>query len=220
MSLVSTARCRRIGVRQARTINSANLWCLKSPLSDRSVVLSGDMQMLLFYYCEGDPVVFAAEYGQIELVRSPGTPPAVANATVTLKDGSLQARVLIDGTEQASVNLQALRQNCGDSVLAVTAKELASFAMRIRNWQSAISACHRCNAGDLATVVETVERFVRMRRRTTIGATLRSTPTAHPALVLGAVALALRSRAFLSDLDNNPWCAHTRLMRSDDGSDG
>jgi len=217
MSLATRARRQKLGVRQARTSNSANLWNLKSPLADRAVTLSGDMRMLLFYQCEGDPAVLSAQYAGAALDLSDTGTEAVADALVVLQDGSTQARVLDDGSTRALVNITALRNSCGCSAISVSAGDLLATSLRIRNWRAAIAAYDRCADMDLTSIVGEVETYVRLRATTSIGALVRDLNTHHPSLVLGAAIYALRRRLITSNMDSAPWCMHTRLARLPNG---
>lgn len=218
MSLATRARERILGLRHARTSNSSNLWHLKSPIATDAVTLSGDMRMLLFHYCEGDPTVHRAKYAGAELDLSIGESKAFADAVVVLEDGSSQARVLDDGSTIALNNIASLREACGQSIRSITAADLLSASLRIRNWRAAIAAFHRCCGTDLVPLVDEVQSHVRLARCTTVGNVVNLLSTHHPSHVIGATVLALRSRAVLSNLDTAPWSAHTRLQRLDNAS--
>jgi len=100
MSVTTKARQRRLGVRQARTSNSANLWTLQSPTAECPVTLSGDLRMKLFFYCEGDASVRDAEYREsliqvhlqqrrwIARSHGPATEASVASELVTPLHGA------------------------------------------------------------------------------------------------------------------------------------
>ncbi|WP_426803941.1 hypothetical protein [Stenotrophomonas sp. SrG] len=125
MSLTTNAMQRRLGVRQARTSNSANLWTLQSPRAECPVTLSGDLRMKLFFYCEGDAEVREAEYCEPRLeVRLDGG-PYVVDAFVTLTDGSIQARMIDDGSDRARRDIDAMTAECGHSVAVLTTRDLA-----------------------------------------------------------------------------------------------
>lgn len=218
MSLATRARKRMLGVRQARTSNSANLWHLKSPVAERAVMLSGDLSMLLFYYCEGDPTVYKAEYAGASLDLSLGEVEAFADALVVLEDGSFQARALDDGSPRALANVTALRGTCSHHTISVSAGDLLDSSLRIRNWKAAIAAFHRCNGADLRPVVDDVESYIRLSSSATIQSLVRHLGRHQPLHVIGATVLALRERAISSNMDSAPWCMHTRLMRLDHAS--
>ncbi|HHA2743668.1 TPA: hypothetical protein ACOFBO_000238 [Stenotrophomonas maltophilia] len=215
MSLVTRARKRILGVRQARTSNSSNLWHLKSPLASHAVTLSGDLSMLLFYYCEGDPAVHRAEYAGPEVDLSIGGMEAIADAVVVLEDGASQGRVIDDGSTKALTKISALQEAGGRSITLITVGDLIEASLRIRNWKAAIAAFHRCGGVDLAPLAGEVESHVRLRRFTTLGNLVNDLDAHHASHVVGAAVLALRARSFLSNLDTAPWSLHTRLMRVD-----
>ncbi len=217
MSLATRARKQFLGVRAARTSNSANLWHLKSPIASHAVTLSGDLSMLLFYYCEGDPVVYRAEYAGAKVDLSIGSQEAIADAVVVLEDGSSQCRVVDDGSPKTLGNIAVLQEVCARPITSIAVSDLLSASLRIRNWRAAIAAFHRCQGMDLGPLAEEVESYVRLRRITTLGNLVNDLDAHDPSLVLGAAVLALRSRAVLSNLDTAPWCTHTRLMRLNHG---
>lgn len=218
MSIVTRARERKLGIRQARTSNSANLWVLQSPLSDQAITVSGDMRMLLFYYCEGDPEVHGAQYSGNALDLSFGEAKAFAHALVEFGDGSLQIRVLDDGSTAAADNISALKRRCGRSIYTVGASDLQHSAMRIKNWRAAVAAYHRCRRVELAPVIPEVETYVRRHKASSIGALVRELARHPPALVVGATAYALRCRSIASNLDSSPWSLYTRLSRQANGA--
>lgn len=213
MSLTTKARQRRLGVRQARTSSSANLWTLQSPKAQFPVTLSGDLRMKLFFYCEGDADVREAEYCEPQLeVRLDGD-PYVVDALVTLTDGSIQARMIDDGSDLARRDIDALTAECGHSVVVLTTRDLAQSMMRIRNWQSAISAFHRSRDAGLAALAEDIESVIRRRGKATLGEIIQAYRQWHPAVTIGATVLALRARSLESDMDAQPWSVRTRLYR-------
>lgn len=217
MSLATRARKRILGVRAARTSNSANLWHLKSPIASHAVTLSGDLSMLLFYYCEGDPAVYRAEYAGAEVDLSIGNQKAVADAVVVLEDGHSQCRVVGDGSPKILSNIAALQEVCCCPITSISVGDLLGASLRIRNWRAAIAAFHRCQGMDLAPLAEEVEAYVRLRRITTLGNLVNGLDSHHPSHVVGAAVLALRSRAVLSNLDTTPWSMQTRLARLSHG---
>ncbi|MBN6150173.1 hypothetical protein JR065_07460 [Xanthomonas sp. AmX2] len=213
MSVTTKARQRRLGVRQARTSNSANLWTLQSPTAELPVTLSGDLRMKLFFHCEGDPTVRDAEYREQELEVPLSGGPVCVDALVTLIDGSIQARMIDDGSDRARRDIEAVSAGCGYSMYVLSIRDFGRSEMRIRNWQAAISAFHRSRDADLTSVAEDVELIVRRRGRATLGEVMQCHRQNHPAVVIGATVLVLRARAIASDMDANPWCTHTRLLR-------
>jgi hypothetical protein len=213
MSLTTKARQRRLGVRQARTSNSANLWTLQSPRAECPVTVSGDLRMKLFFYCEGDADVREAEYCEPRLeVRLDGG-PCVVDALATLTDGSIQARMIDDGSDRARRDIDALTAECGHSVVVLTTRDLAHSKMRIRNWQAAIAAFHRSRDAGLATLAEDVESMIRRRGKASLGEIIQTYRQWHPAVAIGATVLALRARSLESDMDVQPWSVHTKLYR-------
>lgn len=214
MSMVTTARRRALGVRQARTTNSANLWNFQSPVDEHALTLSGDMRMKLFYYCEGDPTVLHADYGDRGTDIHADGRVAKADAVVTLLDGSIQARVIDYGSPQRTVNIAELGAGCGASLRVLSATDFGRQALRIRNWQAVISAFHRCRGTDMRAASLAIETNITRRAKVTLGDLLGTQGSIHPALVLGAAAHLLHNRIIESDLDANPWSLHTRLWRA------
>lgn len=214
MSLVTKARQRRLGIRQAWSSNSANLWMLQSPTAESPVTLSGDLRMKLFYYCEGDPTILSTEYRERALEIPSGVDTVVADAMATLVDGSVKAFAIDDGSRRSKENVDALSIVCRESLVVIGTRDLGRFAMRMRNWQFAISAYHRSRGSDLGQVAQEVEAVVRRRGKTSLGEVMRSQGPIHPAVVIGAIVLALRNRVICSDMDTNPWSSHTKLLRA------
>ncbi|KAG0771889.1 hypothetical protein G6F22_016121 [Rhizopus arrhizus] len=215
MTGTTKARHRRLGVRQARTSNSANLWTLQSPTAECPVTLSGDLRMKLFFYCEGDASVRDAEYRESLIQVHLDSGSICLDALTTLMDGSIQARMIDDGSDRARRDIETLSADCVYSVSAFSTRELGQAKMRIRNWQAAISAFHRCRGSDLTSLAEEVESVVRRCGKVTLGEVIRALNQVHPAVVIGAAVLALRARSIGSDMDANPWSVHTRLLRSE-----
>lgn len=213
MSVTTKARQRRLGVRQARTSNSANLWTLQSPAAECPVTLSGDLRMKLFFYCEGDASVREAEFREPLIQVHLGSGSICLDALTTLTDGSIQARLIDDGSDRARRGIEALTAECGYSVSVFSTRDFGQAKMRIRNWQAAISAFHRCRGSDLSSLAKEVESMVRRRGKATLGEAIRGLKQAHPAVVVGAAVLALRARSISSDMDVHPWSVHTRLLR-------
>ncbi|HDS0923427.1 TPA: hypothetical protein QDZ10_001903 [Stenotrophomonas maltophilia] len=169
--------------------------------------------MMLFYHCEGDPNILAAEYAGIALDLTTSEAEAIADAIVVFQDGSSQALALDDGSPRALARIAALRQSCGSSVTTISAGDLLASSTRIRNWKAAIAAYHRCMGADIPSVVQEVKDYVRLRRTTTVGSLVRDLNGHHPSLVVGATVFALRTRSITSNMDSSPWCMHTRLAR-------
>lgn len=217
MSVTTKARQRRLGVRQARTSNSANLWTLQSPTAECPVTLSGDLRMKLFFHCEGDPNIRDAEYREplTQVLLDSG--PISLDALTTLTDGSIQARMIDDGSERARRDIEALSAKLGKSVTIFSTRDLGQAKMRIRNWQAAISAFHRCRGSDLTFLAKEVESMVRRRGKATLREVIRTLNQQHPAVLVGATVLALRTRTIGSDMDAHPWSVHTRLFRCGHG---
>lgn len=213
MSVTTKARQRRLGVRQARTSNSANLWALQSPTAECQVTPSGYLRMKLFFYCEGDASVRDAEYREQLIQVSLGSGSICLDALTTLTDGSIQARMIDDGSDRARRDIEARSTECGYSVSVFSTRDLGQAKMRIRNWQVAISAFHRCRGSDLTSLAKEVESVVRRRGKATLGEVIRGLNPGHPAVVVGAAVLALRARSIGSDMDAHPWSVHTRLLR-------
>ncbi|KAG1092728.1 hypothetical protein G6F40_012781 [Rhizopus arrhizus] len=130
-------------------------------------------------------------------------------------DGSIQARMIDDGSDRARRDIETLSADCVYSVSAFSTRELGQAKMRIRNWQAAISAFHRCRGSDLTSLAEEVESVVRRCGKVTLGEVIRALNQVHPAVVIGAAVLALRARSIGSDMDANPWSVHTRTLPAD-----
>jgi len=170
--------------------------------------------MKLFYYCEGDPTILSTEYKERALEIPNGVDTVVADAMVTLVDRSVKAFAIDDGSMRSKENVDALSVVCRDSLVVIGTRDFCRFAMRIRNWQFAISAYHRSRGSDLGPVAQQIEAVVRRRGKATLGEVMRSQGSIHPAVVIGATVLALRNRVISSDMDANPWSSHTKLLRA------
>lgn len=172
--------------------------------------------MLLFFYCEGDPTVLSADYSLPNTHPSLLANETIASAVVKLDNGFTQVRVLDDASGRSLASIARLKDSLGATLLVISLGDLATKSLRIRNWQSAISAYNRCQRIGILPVIQEVKDRIRRGGSTTIGSMVNQLAHYHPSDVIGAVVAALRERSITSNLDSSPWSMHSRLGRGSD----
>lgn len=163
--------------------------------------------MHLFYYCEGDPDVLAADYAPVPTTCPPQDQDLQPDAVVMLRTGMKQYRFLDRRAEETRRRSQ---QADDPRFRFITASELESRWLRIKNWQEVLAACHRCEISSISRYKASVLELLSSNTQHTVGSLIDSL-AAPPALGLGAIAHLLRERRVFADLDRKRWTWATQV---------
>ena len=164
--------------------------------------------MHLFYYCEGDPDVLAADYAPGPTTCLPQDRDVQPDAVVMLRTGTKQYRFLDRRPEEAPRRSQ---QADDPRFRFITVNELESSWLRIKNWQEVLAACHRCETSSISRYKLSVLEILLGNTPHTVSSLIESL-AAPPALGLGAITQLLRERRVFADLDRERWTWTTRVV--------
>lgn len=187
-----------------------NIWVVRPPFAEEDLLLTSDIAFELFYYLEGDPKYVDIEYPSLKASFSEA-PISIADYvfaiaadacghTTTIKFSHEISNANV--TTQVSDELESLTR-------IVTLDELDSNVQRVENWRRIIPCIRRVKLLPMASLERVIVQKLRDGKRQTIRQIIKAHSNESTAILLGALALALRHRHIKADLDTKPWSLNT-----------
>lgn len=208
MSLSKIARRAMLGTRGSAS-DRASIWQLKSPTSAMTSLV-GDLRMQLFFYCEGDPDLLAADYSPSPIINPLMEAEVLPDVLATLRSG-LEQYIFLDDGSARSDRVKCMVGNCDLRFRHVGVGELESNWIRIKNWQALVAICNRSSGWNLNPQRHAIIDLLADREEIAVESIVRRLDRHSPALVLGGLAQLLRERSISADLDHGFWTWSTPI---------
>lgn len=213
------------GVRQDNSDVRSGIWVVHSMQDTRRIPLLGDLRHEHFYYTEGDPTVYQADYQPAAITTTldlPGDRKITFDAIVMRQDGTRECRrvasCVLDPNAEEDVRhrgrLHAAARRHGGTLVEVTPLDLDPMRTRIWNWVRVNGAYQRAREYSLSVIEAGIRAKFARGTVKNVGDLLAALPSDSPALVLASVAKLLRERRLSSDLDVATWSRRTKLWES------
>lgn len=194
---------------RARGASGHNLWFVTPPLAsaESPLILCSDLEFETFLYLEGSPDLPDVDYAPLRLQEASGGPGPRHFATATTLDGTRLDVELRPEANQPSIPGRRLIN------LAV----LTAAKTRIESWRAIVPAINRCRAHTLTPIIYRCRQLLQDSGERTILEISRELASEHTALVVGALAMMLRTREINSDVDQHLWGPQTRVWERGHG---
>lgn len=194
---------------RARGASGHNLWFVTPPLdpTESPLILCSDLEFETFLYLEGSPDLPEVDYAPLRLQEASGGPGPRHFATATTLDGTRLDVELRPEANQHPIPGRRL----------INLAMLTAAKTRIESWRAIVPAINRCRSHTLNPVIFRCRRLLQDGGERTILDVSRELASENTALVVGALAMMLRTREIKSDVDQHLWGPQTRVWEPGHG---
>lgn len=188
-----------------------NIWVVRPPFEDKSLILSSDTEMELFYFLEGEPRLTDIDYSPLRMDQARAGNRHVRVFARASTSGGSKFEISLT----AATTAEAARDNPFETEnprVEIGLQHLNAYAMRIANWRRILPCARRVRCHPIAALECQILLSLRQGPVTIRQITNLYSEVSSPALVYGAIACLLRKRQITSDCDTRPWSLHTLIQ--------
>ena len=189
---------------RARGDSPYNIWMVRPPFEDDDLLLTSDPAMELFYWVEGEPSFVDISYAPLRSAMDAGT---------QLDGREFAQCVMGDETTLTVVWCGAATPDTAPGsetqFLRVTLTDLNANAQRVENWRRIVPCIRRVRLHPTAMLERQVLLALRGVKHRSVRYLVNARPEGPAALTVGAIAILLRKRLIIADVDTRPWSSNT-----------
>jgi hypothetical protein len=193
-----------------------NIWLIRPPFESRDLILNSDPQFEAFYVLEGESsfsdIRYLPQWYNSEDREQPSS-GAREFARVTTTDKQELSIYLSFGREPRKGSTAEMAQIGG--VINIDMLVLNHYIQRVENWRRVIPCIRRVRLHATSSIERQIAILLHGMGRTPLRNLAARFSNLDAALVYGAVAILLRRRELLSDLDTRVWSLDTLLWNAE-----
>ena len=201
---------------RARGERVSNIWLVRPPFQTRDLILNSDPQFEAFYLLEGEPtfaeIRYLPHWYEVESGTSASPPSSELAIVTTLDRQELPVHLAFGAEPPKAVAEVALTPV--DGVIRINLRVLDNHAQRIENWRRIIPCIRRVRLHATTATERQIAVLLHAQGRSTLRGLRARFGDLDTGTFYGAVAILLRRRELLSDLDTRPWSLETMIWNA------
>lgn len=194
----------------------SNIWLVRPPFQTRDLILNSDPQFEAFYLLEGEPkftdIRYLPHWYEVEGGASSSSSSSEF-ANVTTFDLQELSVNLAFGTESQKATAEVALTPV-DGVIRINLRVLNNHAQRIENWRRIIPCIRRVRLHATTATERQIASLLHSQGRSTLRSLRTRFADMDAGTFYGAVAILLRRRELLSDLDTRPWSLDSMIWNA------